>query len=271
VRIICSALLAAGLLTAPATGRAQQGVLLPEESAAKAKELIQQAIAALGGPAYLGVRDITRAGRFANFSRQGDLAGYVKFWDFTKLPDKNRTEFTDKRNFIFVNNGSEGWELDKGGVQEITAEAAQRFQEGLMKDIDHLFRARLDEEGMVFRYSGSDIVDLKQVDWVEVVDRERRTLRIAFDRASRLPIRTVFITRDRTTRQRTEEVEYLSNYHPVQGIQTPFQIARERNGQKVYQVFISECQYNTGLDDSLFTRASLEQRWAELNKGKKKK
>jgi len=271
VRVILCAILVVCLLTVSAAGRAQQNVLLPEESAAKAKELIQQAIAALGGPAYLGVRDITRAGRFANFSRQGDLAGYVKFWDFTKLPDKNRTELTDKRNFIFVNNGSEGWELDKGGVQDITAEAAQRFQDGLVKDIDHLFRARLDEEGMVFRYSGSDIVDLKQVDWVEVVDRERRTLRIAFDRTSRLPIRTVFITRDRTTRQRTEEVEYLSNYHPVQGVQTPYQVARERNGLKVYQVFISECQYNTALDESLFTRGSLEQRWAELNKGKKKK
>ena len=64
---------------------------------------------------------------------------------------------------------------------------------------------------------------------------------------------------------------YFSNYHTVQGIQTPLQVARERNGRKFFQVFYDECQYNTGLADSHFTKESLEQRFGELNKGKKKK
>ena len=41
-------------------------------------------------------------------------------------------------------------------------------------------------------------------------------------------------------------------------------------GRKNYQAFYEGCQYNTGLADALFTRESLEQRFAELNKGKKK-
>lgn len=258
-------------LAVPAMLPAQQGVLLPEESAAKAKELIQQTITALGGQAYLGVRDIYRSGRFAQFDSKGELGGYIKFFDYVKLPDKNRTEFFDKRNIIFITSGHEGWELDRGGVQESPAETIERAQEALYKDIDHLFRNRLDEEGLTLRYGGSDIVDLKQVDWVEVVDRDRRTLRIAIDRSSRLPLRAVYVIRDRRTRQRTEEIEYFSNYHPVQGVLTPFQVARERNGLKVYQAFFTETKYNTGLGDDFFSRSALEARWAELNKGKKKK
>ena len=64
-----SALFAAGLLATFLTalappGRAQSAeTMLPEQSAAKAQGLIQQAITALGGPAYLSVRDVECTGR----------------------------------------------------------------------------------------------------------------------------------------------------------------------------------------------------------------
>ncbi len=140
----------------------------------------------------------------------------------------------------------------------------------MQKDIDNLLRYRLKEEGMIFRYGGSDILDLKQVERVEVVDRERRTFRLALDRQTHLPEHAVVTTRNPTTRERTEEVIYYSNYHPIEGVQTPFQITRERNGIKVYQVFFTSCRYNSGLSEELFTRASLDKRWSEVGKKKKK-
>jgi len=246
-------------------------VLLPEQSAAKAKEVIQQSIQTLGGQAYLNVRDATCTGRRGQFASTGDLGGYAKFYDFTKLPDKDRTEYYKQRNIISVFNGDQGWDLDRGGVQQISAERVRENREELKHDVDYVFRYRLKELGMIFRYGGADIVELKEVDWVEIVDPMRNTLRIAFDRATHLPLRTVAIVRDRETRERTEEITYFSNYHPIQGVVTPFQVSRERNGKKIFQVFVDECKYNTGLSDSLFTRESLEQRFAELNKGKKKK
>ncbi len=276
MRIAARATLTLGLLAmmaampaAPARAQAPE-ILLPEQSAAKAKELLQQTITALGGQAYLNVRDTTCTGRFALFGHSGDLTGYASFRDLWKYPDKNRTEYSKKANVIDVYNGNQGWTLDKGGVQEATATAIEDFQEGLKKDIDHLLHFRLKEEGLIFRYGGGDIVDLKQVDWVEIVDRDRRTFRLALDRTTRLPIRAVVTGRNPTTRERTEEINYFSSYHPIQGVQTPFQVERERNGFKVYQVFYTSCQYNTGLGDDLFTRAALEKRWSEVGPKKKK-
>jgi hypothetical protein len=253
------------------TETAPQEVLAPEQSAAKAKELIQQAIQALGGQAYLGVRDTYCAGRVAQFASQGELSGYERFYDYYLLPDKNRTEFSKKHNIILTFNGDHGWVLDKGGVEVASADSVDDFKEGLMRSHDHLFRFRLNEPGLSFRYTGTAIVDLKRVDLVEVSDRERRTIRVALDVTSRLPLRVVSTVRDRATRQRIEEVEYLSNYHSLQGVQTPFQVSRERNGRMVYQVFFESCQYNTGQKEAFFTREALEQRWAQLSKGKKKK
>ena len=267
----CCALAVGALLAAPIFSAPAQQVLAPDASAAKTKDLIQQAIRALGGPAYLGVRDSYCEGRFAQFASQGELSGYERFFDFILLPDKNRTELSKKRNIILTYNGDAGWVLDKAGVEVAGADEVDDFKDGLFRSADYLFRFRLDEPGLTFRWIGSEIVDLKRADWVEVSDRQRRTIRIALDEKTRLPVRVVSTVRDRATRQRLEEVEYLSNYHAVQGVMTSFQVTRERNGRMVYQVFFDSCQFNTGLNESFFTREALEQRWAELTKGKKKK
>ncbi len=263
---------AALLGTGAAAVRAQNpDTMRPEESEAKARQLIQQSIQALGGSAYLGVKDVTCTGRLAQFSHNGEVTGYVRFLDLSKLPDRDRTEYSAKRNIISVWAGDQAWELDRGGVQEAPADVVARNQEDLKKDINTLFRSRLKEDGLSFRYGGVDTVDLRQVEWIEVTDSEGRVIRIAFDRQTRLPNRAVFETRDRASRERTSETEYYSNYHTLQGVETPLQIARDRNGQKVFQVFLEECKYNTGLTEDLFTRQSLEERFAQLNKGKKPK
>jgi outer membrane lipoprotein-sorting protein len=245
-------------------------LLLPEQSAAKAKQLLQQAIQALGGDAYLKMRDATCSGRASQFGHSGELTGYEEFFDYTKLPDKERTEFSSKRNIIEVYNGDKGWILDRGGVQDAPEEAITERRENQKKDIDAILRIRIKEPGMILRYAGPDVVDLKEADWVELVDNEGRTIRIAFDHSTHLPLREVVITRDPSTRLRMEETEYYSNYHPIQGFETPFQVASDRNGLKISQVFLRECQYNTGISDSLFTKESLEERWAKVGKKKKK-
>ena len=93
---------------------------------------------------------------------------------------------------------------------------------------------------MIFRYAGPDVVDLKEADWIELIDNENRTIRIAFARSTHLPIRKTVDTRDPATQLKSQEIEYYSLYHPIDGIQTPFQITRERNGIKIYQVFLRQ-------------------------------
>ena len=124
---------------------------------------------------------------------------------------------------------------------------------------------------MIFRYAGPDVVDLKEADWVELVDNENRTIRIAFARNTHLPIRKTVDTRNPNTQLKGQEIEYYSLYHVIDGVQTPFQITRERNGLKIYQVFFEKCQYNTNVPDSLFTKESLDDRWAKVGKKERKK
>jgi hypothetical protein len=272
-RVLLSAiLLAATWMATSSRATAQDSEqLMPEESAAKAKEILQQAIQALGGTAYLNVHDVTCTLRYSQFGHSGDVNGFAKLLDYSIPPYKDRTENLPKRNLIQIMNGQKGWVLDRGGVSEASEVDINQFQDDVRKDLDNILRHRLNEPGMIFRYGGPDVVDLKEADWVELVDSENRTVRIAIAKSTHLPIRKVVVTRDSNSRLKRDELEYYSNYHPISGIETPFQIARERNGMKVYQAFFDKCDYNTNLSDSLFTRDSLEDRWAKVGKKGKSK
>lgn len=271
-RPLATAVLIPGLWCIPALiAKGQDQVLMPEQSAAKAKEIIGQAIDALGGATYLNVKDVTCNGQLGQFGHSGDLNGFAKFIDFTMPPSKDRQENLPKRNIIEIYNGDKGWVLDRGGVSEAAASDVARFQEDTKVDLDNILRHRMNEPNMIFRYGGADVVDLHEVDWVELVDNENRTIRIAFNRTTHLPVRKTVDTRDPNSQLKSQEVEYYSLYHPIDGIQTAFQITRERNQLKVFQVFFDKCQYNTGLSDSLFTKESLDERWAKIGKKEKYK
>ena len=245
--------------------------MMPAESAAKAKEILQQAIQALGGTAYLNLHDSTCEGRLSQFGHAGELNGFEKFADYTIPPFKDRTENLPKRNIITVMDGDKGWTLDRGGVSDASGADIARFQEDTKKDLDYILRTRIKEPGMIFRYAGQDIVDLREADWVELVDSDNRTIKIAFAQGTHLPLRKIVDTRDANTRMKTDELEYYSNYHPINGIQTAFQFTRERNHVKVYQVFFDKCEYNTNLPDSLFSKQSLDERWEKVGKSARKK
>jgi hypothetical protein len=267
--VLFGALLLATVSSTPAPRAAAQDVLMPDQSAAKAKQIMKDAVAALGGAAYMNVRDVTCTGHLGQFDHSGELTGYEKFIDYAMPPLKDRTENLPQRNEIDVFNGDAGWNLDRGGVSAEPAGQVAQFQEDSKKDLDNILRHRVDEPEMVIRYTGQDIVDLKQVDWVQLIDSDNRTIRIAFDRSSHLPLRKTVESRDPKTRLTTHEAEYYSLYFLVAGVQTPKQITRERNNMKVFQVFYDECNYNTGLQESLFTKQSLDDRWAKMpNKDK---
>jgi hypothetical protein len=296
--VLAAALLAACFLHAPRTAAREDQFLMPEQSAAKAKQVLAQAIEALGGSAYLGVRDATCTGHVAEFdvAVPGPTAGYVEVHDFRQLPDKVRTEYFGKSQHsvlqalvnmdagglefthggiaITVYDGDHGWTYDRSGVNELPGDAVAVFHDQQSKNIDVLLRYRLKEPDTILRYGGSDIIDGRSADWVEFVDKDDRAIRVAFSRDTGLAVREVVETRDPRTRMKSSETFYFSNYHPSGGVQVPLQILYERNGKRVFQAFYDKCDYNTNLPAALFTKESLDQRWAQSpdkNKSKDKK
>ena len=244
--------------------------LTPEVSTAKAKQILQQLIDALGGPTYMDIRDSDCEGRLARFGHNGELSGYTNFKDYWRYPDANRTEYSKKGVVINLYVGDQGWTLDKGGVSELSAASIADFQDQAKRDINNLLRVRLKEPGMTIRYGGTDIVDLKTVDWVDVTDSEQRNFRLAVDRSSRLLVRAIVSTPDEAMNSRNVETNIFTNFQLMDGVRTAMQITTDRNGRRSSQVFFSICKYNSGLPPDLFTKASLGKRFSEVGSKKYK-
>jgi hypothetical protein len=255
--------------------------LMPDVSAAKAKEILGQAVAALGGPVYLNARDLDCSGRLAQFESSGAVGGYVQTRILKEFPDKYRVELDSKtfitdiygipinkkgHHIVNVYAGDHAWTLNSDqGVSELEPQALTDYQEQLKGEINMILRYRLNDDSLIFRYGGSDITDTKQVDWVEITDRDRRMVRVAIDKRTHVPVRTTVTTRNPVTGETQETARTYSNYRLLDGIMTPLQLSVFVNDRQVSQLFYNTCRNNSGLSPELFTYAGLQ---AQFN-GKK--
>jgi hypothetical protein len=261
----------AALIFMAPTARAQHAEYMdPDKSAARAKEILQQLITALGGQRYLQMKTSVCEGRRAQFGHNGETSGFVQAKTFWSYPNKLRIDFGKKGNIVDLFVGDEGWTLDRGGVSEEPATSVSDFAAALMRNVDYLLRVRLNEPGLLLRYGGSGIAELREVEWVEVTDTQERTMRIAMDKSSHLLVRAVVTSPDEETRERHEDVTIYSNYQEKDGVQLPMQISRQHDGRRQAQTFYESCDVNPNLPGDYFTKEALEKRFAEVG-GKKKK
>ena len=291
-RTIVGTILAIGLAwSCPGLALPSRAQELPlDESAAKGRQLVQQVIATLGGPAYLNVRDSECLGKVAQFGAIGDSPNFTEFRDLWLLPDKNRTEYRTQGEHtilgflmgaqgllithgganVTVFNGSEGWALDRKGITPQPDDAITGFNEQVKSGMNNMLRKRMNEPGVDVRYAGPDLIDLKEAEWIEFTDSDHRVMRLGIEKYSHLPLRWVVSTRNPETRVTAEAMTSYTQYMMMDGVKTPLSIELYNNDHKLSQTFLSSCKYNSDIIPQLFTRASLEQLAAETaKKGKK--
>lgn len=277
-----AALLGAAGLALHAATQQNPETMMPEQSAAKARQVLSDLINARGGSAYLEMRQSQCHGQRAQFGHNEDLTGYVGFTDSREYPDKDRIEFTAKSHnlksiintvigvdgldlahggvIVAIYNGDRGWTLDRGGVTELPVTVTADFQEQTKRNVDNLLRLRLKEPGMTFRYGGIDTVNLKEVEWVEITDSEERTYRLAVDRLTRLLVRSVVTTTNQETQQRDDDMTDYTNYQLKDTVWTPMQVSRSHNGRRTAQFFYDSCRFNPGFPGDYFDKSSLKKK-----------
>jgi len=274
------------VLLAPGVTAQNPDVWDPEKSTAKAKQLVQQAIDALGGAAFRDYEELDCTGRLAQFDHNGDRAGDANYHNYWLFPDKNRTEYVVHSTkggllavfvgilpvkggvFIQVFSGNEGWTMDKSGVNEAPASTVSDFQAAAKNHYRNVLLLKMNQQDVFLRYTGTTTVDLWKVDWVEITDRgEEGSIRLALDHATHLPSRIVVTSKDADTGQMDEDVTIFTNYQANDGVQIPMQVTRLHNDRRTYQSFYGSCKANPKLPADFFTKEGLERRYKE-SKGK---
>jgi hypothetical protein len=225
---------------------------IDQQNAAKARALIDQAIDALGGNAYLNIEDMTQEGRGYSFHHGEPSGAGGLFWRMYRFPDCERIEFTKKRDIIYVYRGKEGFEITYKGVRydepKVVADVIRRRNYSL----DWVLRKWIHEPGIALFYDGPSVAAQKDAQQVTLVNVRNESVSLYFDTTSHLPVKKSFSWRDPTDKERNIEEEVYDNYKPVDGVMTPYSITRYYNGDMASQRFLNAVHYNTGLSDALF-------------------
>src|SRR5215471_8367819 len=83
----------------------------------KSSTVVNDMIAALGGKAFLEVREIQSSGKIFGF-KNDLMSGSDVFVDYVKFPDKRRTEYgTYKVKPAEIINGDAGWNTDLNKIE----------------------------------------------------------------------------------------------------------------------------------------------------------
>lgn len=218
----------------------------------KAKTIIEQGIAALGGQTYLNIRNREQQGRTYGFHHGTPTGGGALFWGFSQFPDKERVEFTKERDVAQVFVGDNGWEITYKGPHPVEKKDLEDYLRRRKFSLDRVLRTWVNDPSVVMLFDGSAIAAQHPALQVTLVNAQNESVTLYFDTDSHLPIKKSFEWRDPVDKQKNLEEEVYDNYKPVSGIMAPYSITRFFNGDMSNQRFLVAVTINQGLDPAMF-------------------
>ena len=230
----------------------------------RGKKIVDDAIEALGGANFLAMHDREESGRVYSFFRerlQGLSIARI-YTQYVTKPDSaaadfigmyERQSFGKKEDNAVLFNEKGGYQVSYRGASPLPEDRLDRYRQSAMRNIFYIFRHRLKEKGLIFDFQSTEVFQSLPVDIVNITDSENRTTTVYFHHRSKLPVRQVFFHRNVFTKEKDEEVTIFAKYRDAgSGVKWPFNIMRERNGEKIYEIFSESVKIDIGLKDDLF-------------------
>jgi hypothetical protein len=233
-----------------------------ESNSDRAKRVIQECVNALGGDRFLHMVDRVEDGRAYSFYHEqisGRSIARIYTHYLPGITDTANTLAIEVREYFGKHQESsvlfrqnDAYELTFRGARPITAERFNRYKETTIRDILYILRVRMDEPGMILESRGSDVLDNRPVEIVDITDAQNRTTSVYFDQVNKWPVRQIFYRRDPVTKERDEEITTYTKYHDIGGVQWPLDVHRERNGDKIYEMFSDSGKVNETVKPDTF-------------------
>jgi len=232
-----------------------------ESPAERGKRVVYEALQALGGDAYLHMNDRIESGRAYSFYRER-ISGLSVARIYTRYlaPVPGQVEVRERENFglhedsgvLLLENAA--WEINYHGALPMEDEKFANYKISTLRNVLYILRQRLNEPEISFYSQGSDMFENRPVEIVDITDGETNTVTVYFDARSKLPVRQTFRRRNQQFHDFDTEVTVFGLFRNVGGgVMWPTNIRRERNGEKIYEMFADQVEINKDLKDNLFS------------------
>jgi hypothetical protein len=239
----------------------------PSKIEQRGREIVNEAIAALGGEKFLNMQDRRETGRAYSFNNTrisglarakisvrylAPQAGTIAMRERQSFGRKEKD--IDEAYTLYLEDGKV-WDVTFRGAKEMDAELGERYRLSTLHNVLYIFRQRMKEKGLIIEHRGGDVIDYKPVDIVDITDSENRVTTVHFHRSTKLPVKQMFKRRN-TAKLQDEEVTVFDKYLDVNGVLWPRVVQRYRNGDKVFEMFAEKVEINIGLLDNIFSLPS---------------
>jgi len=258
---------------------AAAAMLLPLAAAQETQQehgrrVVNDALKALGGDAFLHMQDRVESGhayQFYNKQLSGLAIATIYTRYLTPAPGKVEERVSqiigqkkDEDGQLIVED--KGWVYNYHGARPMDAEDLANFRDSTLHNVFYILRMRLDEPGMVCYFMGADRFEGQGINIVDIVDASNRTVTVSFSQSTNLPVRQSFKRRNETYHDFDTEVSLFAKFRDVGGgVMWPYDTRRERNGQKIFEMYSDSVEINQDLTDAIF---SLPPKLKVLPKGK---
>lgn len=269
------------LLTATPVSLRAQASEIPSAAPASAatspeqrgRQLLDQMVVALGGPAWTNRKTAAALGRTATFFRSqptGITINFAEYFQYPGMPGTTagdsrpaaeRIEFISpkgvilpgtRRDVVQVWTANQGYELTYKGKTTLPKEQVEDYLRRRNHGIDALVAQWLTAPGVVVVYEGPGMAGRRAVDMVSVLSANNDAITVELDQTTHLPLARSFRWRNEQFKDYDQDREEYDAYQSYGGVETPLTISRYRNGDLVNQRFFTKIEYNTALPATTF-------------------
>ena len=224
----------------------------------QAVALMQQMVAALGGPRWLGIKTVEQQGRTSGFY-QGKPTGALGDFQLVRTtptsraePGLQRTEFTKKRDVVSILTPDIDWEVTYRGKRQLPPEEYQSAFRRRDHSLDQAVRVWWHEPGTVLFFGGHKMSERHLIDEITLLDSNNDNITLQLDADSHLPVRVSFTWRDLLYKDKNEDAEDFADFHPIDGLPTPLSETYYHNGDMTSQRYLTHVAYNVPVTAETF-------------------
>ena len=254
------AALAALILVAPRTTRTQTVDDDAAKNAQKARAALNAMVQALGGQAWLDMKNEMQQGHVAAFFHSQPDLGTTDLWQFHSWPDKDRVEVTKHRDVVEFYVVRDGWEVTYRGKKPMQKDLLEDYLRRRDHSIETAVKVWLKDPNTILVYEGQTMAERHMAEQVTLISAQNESITIQMDEQSHLPLRRTFQWRDPLYKDKNTDAEEYDDYHTIEGFPTPFSITRLKNDEIVRQYYVTKVEYNRQLPDDFWNADTAAQK-----------
>lgn len=250
MRMLLPATLAVMMLASPAATRTQTAQTVDDpaaKNAQQARAALDAMVKALGGDAWLNMKNKMIEGHVAAFFQGAPDLGTTETFEYHQWPDRNRIDVTKHRDVVEFFLGRAGWEVTYRGKKAMEKDVLDDYLRRRDHSIETVVKVWMKEPNTILVFEGQHLAERNLADQVTLISPDNESVTILMDAQTHLPLRRVFQWRDPVYKDKNTDAEEYDDYHVVDGLPTPFTITRFKNDEQVRQYYVTKAAYNQDL------------------------